>query len=42
MPQQRHNSSRKDNFGSSNAKVSERDLNIASRVIFMDRVEEAG
>ena len=41
MSQQRHNS-RKDNFGSSNARVSERDLNTASRVIFIDRVEEAG
>ena len=34
--------SNSDNLGSSNARVSERDLNTASRVIFMDRVEVAG
>ena len=38
----RDRNSNLDNFGSSNARVSERDLNTARRVIFMDRVEEAG
>ena len=39
MSQQRQNS-RKDNFGSSNARVSGRDFLYSLQVIFLDTVEE--